>query len=322
VKFVGVAGRVALTVAFVAVGLSPLKAQYASAARTDSPKSGDKKEWAQFKYAQPSIYRLGIEERNGYNIGNTREMVVQLVERLYAQAKDIPYSDYAGFSDFLRRAFSNMNRLGATNISFAFFEGVMAGDYDCDRGCFLGAQIAAMKGYHVSFVFTRDHVMLKLDGKYYANVAGLFDPLTKEAIEAEYGPVCFETDDLKIASFVVYNNLAMKKHKMGDDAVAVALADTAIALAPEVARLYYNRAVFKTGLGNIKGAEKDLNAGLALDPNDDLLFYQFYEVSMAKKDYSAALGYLKTARVLAPNDAVYKDKMSELWKSHPEIFRN
>ena len=310
----GVAGRVALAAAVVAVGLSPLRAQH-----PNTPRPGSNNEWAQFKDAQPALYRLRLEERNGYDISNTKERVAQLVERLSAQSKAMPYSDYTGFSDFLRQALSNQNQTGARNINLAFFEGVLAGDYDCDRACFVAAQVASMKGYHVSFVFTRDHMMLMLDGKHYANVAGMSDPASKDALEANYGPVCFETDDLKTASFVVYNNLALKKHALGETAVAISLADTAIALAPKVARLYYNRAFFKTAHGDLKGAENDLKTGLALDPKDDWLYYQLYKVSMAKKDYRAAFGYLKAARELAPNDQEYRDKNVELWKSHPEI---
>lgn len=318
----GVAGRVALAVAFVAVGLSPLKAQYASANMIGAPKSGDNKEWTQFKDAQPPLYRLRIEERNGYDIANTEERVVRLAERLYAESKGIPYANYAEFSDFLRQAFGSLNTGGRTDITRTFFEGVLSGDYDCDRGCFLGAQIAGMKGYQVSFVFTRDHVLLKLDGKYYADIAGMFDLADKAAVEAKYGPICLETGDLKTASFVVYNNLAMKKNKMGEHAAAVAMMDSALAVAPNIARLYYNRALFKTELGDLKGAEIDLKMGIAIDQADDLLFYQFYEVSMAKKDYPSACRYLRAAKALSPNDQVYNEKMSELWKSHPELFKN
>ena len=318
-KNLGVAGRVALTVAFVAVSLSPLRAQYASATRIDSPKSNDKREWAQFKDAQPPIYRLGIEEKNGYFIGNTKERVVQLADSLYAQSKEIPYADYKGFSNFLRQAFADMKKTGVTDINRTFFEGVLAGDFDCDRGCFLGAQIASMRGYIVTFVFTRDHVMLKLDGKHYANIAGAYDPIDKALLEKIYGPVCFETGDLKTASFVVYNNLALKKHWLGESAVAVALADTAIALAPGVARLYYNRALFKTETGDLKGAENDLNLGLGLDMADDRLYYQFYKVKIARKDYANAYAYLKMALAISPDDFEYKDKMAGLLRLRPEL---
>ncbi|MFA5930025.1 MAG: hypothetical protein WC861_04035 [Candidatus Micrarchaeia archaeon] len=195
----------------------------------------------------------------------------------------------------------------------------MAGDYDCDRGCFVGAQIASMRGYRVSFVFTRDHMLLMLDGKYYADIAGSFDPVNKASLESKYGPICLETDDVKTASFVVYNNLALKKYRGGSPEVAIALADTAIALAPGVARLYYNRALFKTQLKDFNGAENDLNRGLGLDMVDDMLHYQFYKVKMARKDYANAYAYLKTALVLSPNDFEYKDKMSELLRLHPEV---
>jgi tetratricopeptide (TPR) repeat protein len=309
------AGRVALTVAFVAAGLSPLKAQYASARVIEAPKPGDNKEWAKFKDAPPPLYRLGIEERNGYYIASTRDTVVKLVGRLFDGSKSIPYADYAGFFDFLRRSL----KTGGTNINYALFEGVMAGDYDCDRGCFVGAQIASMRGYRVSFVFTRDHMLLMLDGKYYADIAGSFDPVNKASLESKYGPICLETDDVKTASFVVYNNLALKKYRGGSPEVAIALADTAIALAPGVARLYYNRALFKTQLKDFNGAENDLNRGLGLDMVDDMLHYQFYKVKMARKDYANAYAYLKTALVLSPNDFEYKDKMSELLRLHPEV---
>jgi len=311
------ARKVVLGAAFLAIGISQINAQD----RLDSIGVNARK-WTQLKDIQPTEYRLEIEERNGYAIGNARETVKALVERLYNQSKSIPNSDYANFSEFLRAEVSNLNRKGTENISLTFFEGVLSGNYDCDRGCFLVSQVALMRGHVVSFVFTRDHMLLKLDGKYFANIYGLSDPKNQTALEAKYGPVCFETDDLTRASFVVYNNLALRRHRMGDDSFAIALADTAIALAPEVARLYYNRAVFKTSLGDLTGAENDLNTGLALDPADDLLFYQLYEVSMAKKDYQTAFGHLKAAMELAPNDSIYRENMSSLLREHADIFQN
>ena len=301
--------------AVVAAGSSPLMAQNAGTARADSLKPGDKQEWAQFKDAPPPIYRLGIEERNGYDIGDTRKTVTLLVGQLYSQAKDIPYSDYAGFSEFIRNFLGNMNHSSTADINRTFFEGIMAGDYDCDRACFVAAQVASMRGYRVSFVFTRDHVLLMLDDKHYANVAGMFDPKDKESLERMYGPICLETDNLKVASLAVYTNLALKKYRMGDYGAANALADTAIALAPGFARLYGNRALIKIKSGELKGAETDLNTGLALDPKDDWLFYLRYEASMAEKDYPAALRHLEAARKIAPKDPEYKNKMSELLKS-------
>lgn len=301
-----------LAAAFAAAGMAPAWAQDAGGKECRQQREIAGK-WKPPKETSPVFYRLRIEERNGYGLGGSEGIATLIFDSILSKAQKISSKDCRAFSSLLRQELPR--RRGS--ITLALFEGILGGSFDCDRACFMGAQVASANGYAVSFVFTRDHVLLKLDGNYYADIAGPFDLPCREAVEMRYGPICLETEDIRTASFVAYMTLAHKKSNLGENDVAVALADTAIALAPGVARSYYSRAVFKTAMGNLEGAEEDLKASLAIDPEDDLVFHQLHNVSLARKDYKAAYLHLSKAQELARRGK-YSKEMHELLRNHPE----
>lgn len=96
---------------------------------------------------------------------------------------------------------------------------------------------------------------------------------------------------------------AMAAAEAGDDALAQALLDHALALTPHFAEAYVLRGVVRRADGDPEGAVDDLLRAVSLEPRHFIASRMLADLSLAKGDKRAAYDFLQQALKANPHDA-------------------
>ncbi|MES2516389.1 MAG: hypothetical protein V4580_19700 [Bacteroidota bacterium] len=116
--------------------------------------------------------------------------------------------------------------------------------------------------------------------------------------------------------YVAYNNTAyFIKLKMKDYKGAIELFDKCLALKPDFAYAYSNRAFCKSQLDDVSGALKDIQKSLDLDPNNSYAFKNYAIIKLKQNKKSEACSYLKKANEKGYS-IEYDEEVNDLLKAN------
>jgi tetratricopeptide (TPR) repeat protein len=108
---------------------------------------------------------------------------------------------------------------------------------------------------------------------------------------------------------IAQNIKGIRLTEKGDFLSAITLFDEIIAEAPALSGVLFNRAEAKRSLGDLDGAEIDLNLALTISPDEPDYLHALGMVAYEKDDFDAALQWYEKALAQNPNHGtVWNDK--------------